>query len=126
MTSYRLACEFDIVRRIGWSDEDLGEHIDVVFDRLHQAEGLEAVDAEANLDSGRATISVTMRVDHEDPRHVACSVLALAIRSCDGAHEGLLPLGEEAVVKSHRNSWSGLRTPTWKIRQIDFADASPT
>jgi hypothetical protein len=120
MTSYRLGCEFDIVRRIGWSDEDLGEHIDMVFDRLHQAEGLEAVDAEANLDSGRATISMTMHLDDDDPRHVACGVLALAIRSCGGAHEGLLALGEEAVVKPHRNSWSGLRTPTWKIRQIDF------
>ena len=125
MTSYRLGCEFDIVRRIGWSDEELGEHIDTVFDRLHQAEGVEAVDADANLDTGRATISMTMSMDDDDPRRVACGVLALAIRSCGGAHVGLLSLGEEAVVKPYRNSWSGLRTPTWRVRQIDLADAPP-
>ncbi len=125
MISYRLGCEFDIVRRIGWSDEELGEHIDTVFDRLHQAEGVEAVDADANLDTGRATISMTMSMDDDDPRRVACGVLALAIRSCGGAHVGLLSLGEEAVVKPYRNSWSGLRTPTWRVRQIDLADAPP-
>lgn len=125
MSSYQLACEFDIVRRIGWSDEELGEHIDAVMDRLHQASGVKEVEAEANLDSGRTTTSLKLTTFDNDPRHSACVTLGVAIRSCGGVHVGLLRLGEEAVVRSQRNSWSGLRTPTWHVRQIDFHDAPP-
>jgi hypothetical protein len=125
MATYQLACEFDIVRRIGWSDEELGEHIDKVFDRLHQADGLKEVEAEADLDSGRASVSMTITTFDDDPRHLACVVLGVAIRSCGGTHVGLLPMGEEAIVKPQRNQWSGLRTPTWGIRQIDFEKESP-
>jgi len=125
MATYQLACEFDIMRRIGWSDEELGEHIDEVFDRLHQADGVKEVEAEADLDSGRATVSMTITTFDDDPRHLACVVLGVAIRSCGGTHVGLLPMGEEAIVKPQRNQWSGLRTPTWGIRQIDIEEESP-
>ena len=124
MATYQLACEFDIVRRIGWSDEELGEHIDDVFDRLHQADGVREVEAEADLDSGRTTVSMTITTFDDDPSHLACVVLGVAIRSCGGTHVGLLPMGEEAVVKPQRNQWSGLRTPTWGIRQLDFEKES--
>ncbi|MCL1599717.1 MAG: hypothetical protein M3094_11075, partial [Actinomycetia bacterium] len=56
MTPYQISFEFDITRRIGWSDEELGDHIDDVFDRLRQADGVRSMDAEANLDSGRTQI----------------------------------------------------------------------
>ena len=124
MATYQLACEFDIVRRIGWSDEELGEHIDAVFDRLHQADGVKQIEAEADLDSGRANVAMTITTHDNDPRHMACVVLGVAIRSCGGTHVGLLPMGEEATVKPQRNQWSGLRTPTWGIRQIDFQKGS--
>jgi hypothetical protein len=124
MGTFQLGCEFDIVRRIGWSDEDLGEHIDTVFDRLHQADGVKAVEAEADLDSGRTVVSLTITTFDDDPRHMACVVLGVAIRSCGGTHVGLLPLGEEAVVRPQRNQWSGLRTPTWRIRQVTLGDDS--
>jgi hypothetical protein len=125
MGTYQLGCEFDIVRRIGWTDEDLGVHIDEVFDRLHQADGVKEIEADANLDSGRTTALMTITTFDDEPRHVACSVLSVAIRSCGGVHVGLLSLGEEAIVRPQRNQWSGLRTPTWRIRQIDFFEDSP-
>jgi hypothetical protein len=120
MGTFQLGCEFDIVRRIGWSDEELGEHIDTVFDRLHQADGVKAVEAEADLDSGRTVLSMLIRTFDDDPRRLACSVLGVAIRSCGGFHVGLLSLGEEAIARPQRTQWSGLRTPTWRIRQMDF------
>jgi hypothetical protein len=126
MGTFLLGCEFDIVRRIGWSDEELGEHIDTVFDRLHQADGVKGVEAEADLDSGRTVMSMTITTFDDDPRHMACAVLGVAIRSCGGTHVGLLPMGEEAIVRSQRNQWSGLRTPTWRIRQVNFDDESAT
>jgi len=125
MGSYQLGCQFDVVRRIGWSDEELGEHIDRVIERLHQADGVNAVEAEADLDTGRTTMSLTLTTFDNDPRHLTCATLGVAIRSCGGVHVGLLRLGEEAVVKSQRNSWSGLRTPTWHVRQIDFDEVVP-
>jgi len=126
MGHYRLACEFDVVRRIGWSDEELGEHIDGVFERLHQADGVKGLEATADLDSGRTTMSLMVSTFDGDPRRITCAILGVAIRSCGGVHEGLLPLGEEAVVGPERNQWSGLRTPTWRVRQTDFNEESPT
>jgi hypothetical protein len=125
MGTYRLGCEFDVVRRVGWSDEELGDHIDKVFDRLHQADGVKGVEAKADLDSGRTTVLMMLTTFDDEPRHIACAFLGVAIRSCGGEHEGLLPLGEEAIVRPQRSQWSGLRTPTWRIRQIDFDEESP-
>ena len=125
MIAYELQCEFDITRRIGWSDEALGEHIDDVFDRLHQASGVLSMDASADLDTGRATI--TMRhtsLTEDDPEMLGRRILSVAIRSCGGGHRGLLPFAEEAAVKPERNSWSGLRTPSWNVRQVNTAKVS--
>ncbi|MEN8041066.1 MAG: hypothetical protein ABFR95_06140 [Actinomycetota bacterium] len=124
MTTYELTCEFDIARRIGWSDEELGLHIDMVFERLHQADGIEKAEAQADLDSGRATIALMVATDDPEPQRVACASLAVAIRSCGGGHQGLLPLREEAVLRPGRNSWSGLRIPTWTVRQKSFEQES--
>ncbi len=124
MGTYRLECEFDVTRRIDWSDGDLGDHIDSVFDRLHQSDVVQAVDAQADLDTGRANISLIVSTFDDDPLHLACVVLGIAIRSCAAEHVGLLSMGEEGVLRPQRNQWSGLRTPSWRVRQIDFDDTS--
>jgi len=126
METFELVCEFDVVRRIGWSDEELGEHIDAVFERLHQADAVREMEAEADLDSGRTTLSMTIWTVSDDPRHVACAVLGVAIRSCGGVHVGLLSLGEEGTLRTKRNQWSGLKTPTWNIRQQNFRERPPS
>jgi hypothetical protein len=119
MGLYELECEFDVVRRIGWSGEDLAEHIDDIFERLHQANDIQSMSAEANLDTGRSRLSVGVSVeDGDEPRRIACSALGVAIRSCGGAHIGLLTLGEEATQQPARSRWSGLRLPTWHVRSI--------
>ena len=125
MGTYRLECQFDVTRRIDWSDGDLGDHIDTVFDRLHQSDVVRAVEAEADLDTGRTTVSMTVSTFDDDPLHLACVVLGIAIRSCGAEHVGLLSLGEEGVLRPQRNQWSGLRTPSWNVRQTDFDDAAP-
>ena len=125
MITYELQCEFDIARRIGWADEELANHIDEVFDRLHQARGMLSLDATADLDSGRAitTVRYSSLVD-DDPEHAGRVMLSVAIRSCGGSHSGLLPFAEEASLKTDRNQWSGLRTPTWNVRQVTAAQVS--
>ncbi len=125
MTTYELQCLFDITRRVGWSDEELGLHIDDVFERLHQAAPVISMDAEADLDTGRATIAIryTTLVD-DDPEHLGRATLGVAIRSCGGGHYGLLPFAEEAAMKPERNQWSGLRTPSWNVRQVNASEVS--
>ena len=63
MGIYELECEFDVVRRMGWSDEDLAEHIDDIFERLHQANDIQRMSAEANLDTGRSRLSVEVSAE---------------------------------------------------------------
>jgi hypothetical protein len=124
MGTYRLECEFDVTRWIDWSEGDLGDHIDSVFDRLHQSDVVRSVEAQADLDTGRASISLTLSTFDDDPLHLACVVLGIAIRSCGAEHVGLLPIGEEGVLRPQRNQWSGLRTPSWRVRQTGFDDTS--
>ncbi|NHZ70017.1 MAG: hypothetical protein GWP18_00070 [Proteobacteria bacterium] len=115
-----LTFEFDIVRRIGWSDEELGDHIDTVIDRLRQADGVRAMDAEANLDTGRTHFELRYVTFSEEPERHGRLLTSVAIRSCGASHNGLLSFGEEASVKPERNQWSGLRTPSWNTRQVTF------
>ena len=125
MPGYRLECEFDIVRRIGWSDDDLGLHIDDVFDRLHQANGVDGIDARADLDTGRSIIEVRYEASRdEDPEHLGRTTLGVAIRASGGTHNGLLPFGEEAGLRPDRPQWSGLRTPSWNVRQVTIEEDS--
>jgi hypothetical protein len=127
MATYQMQCEFDIVRRIGWSDEDLGLHIDDVFDRLQQARVVLGMEADADLDSGRALIVIRYDEKTDDePEHTGRATLGVAIRSSGGGHRGLLPFAEEASVKPERNSWSGLRTPTWNVRQVTTSKVVPS
>jgi len=123
MADYELDCEFDIVRRIGWSDEDLGEHIDAVFERLHQAADVIGMEASSNLDSGRSNIALRYSAERDDnPERIGRTTLGVAVRASGGTHNGLLPLSEEATVKSERGQWSGLRTPTWNVRQVTLRE----
>jgi len=120
MTPYQLTVEFDVVRRIGWDDESLGEHIDDVFERLRRADGVRSMDAEADLDTGRTHLTLRYVTFADDPQQHGRVMLGVAIRSCGGGHNGLLPFGAEAALKPERNQWSGLRVPSWNVRQVTF------
>ena len=129
MRTYELSCEFDVARRIGWSDEDLGEHIDDVFERLHQAKGVVVLEADANLDSGRTHVLIHVsgddiggQPDDERRSQLARSTLGVAIRSSGGGHHGLLPFAEEAAVRPEGGRWSGLRSPSWNVRQVTLRE----
>lgn len=120
MERFVLTFEFDVIRRIGWSDEELGEHIDTVIDRLRQADGVRSMDAEADLDTGRTTLELRFLTFSDEPEQHGKILTGVAIRSCGAAHNGLLTFAEEAKVKPDRNQWSGLRTPSWNTRQATF------
>lgn len=120
MDTYRLTCMFDVTRRIAWAGEELEVHLDSVVERLHQAQSISEIEAEADLDTGRTTLSITVSTLDSDANRHAAATLATAIRSCGALHIGLLPMAEEGTLRAGRNSWSGLRTPSWKVRRNSF------
>ncbi|HSJ70319.1 MAG TPA: hypothetical protein VLA29_01605 [Acidimicrobiia bacterium] len=122
---FELRCEFVVSRRIDWVDDEFARHVDDVIERLHQAKGVVAVDVAADLDSGRLSILMTYSdVAEDDFEHAGSLLLAVAIRSCGGGHQGLLPFAEEASFKPETNQWSGLRVPTWEVRKRTAARAT--
>ena len=125
MIMYALEGEFDVARRIGWSDDDLARHVDDVLDRLRQGQGVLSMDVEANMDSGRVALSVRFEsLTTDDPKHYGALLRGVAIRASGAMHEGLLPIGEEAVLRPDRRQRSGLRTPVWNVRQLKASETS--
>lgn len=121
---FELRCDFVVTRRIHWIDDEFATHVDDVLERLHQAKGVVAIDAAADLDAGRVSITMTYSdVAEDDFEHAGAALLGVAIRSCGGAPQGLLPFAEEALLKPTTNQWSGLRVPTWEVRKRSAARA---
>ncbi len=121
MSDYRLVCDFDVIRRIGWSNDELGLHIDDVFERLRQSAEVRSIESEADLDSGRTSLIVGLR--SWEPNRVlhGKTVVSVAIRSAGARHEGILSVTEEAqLFGSKSGSWSALRGATWRLRRSEI------
>lgn len=121
MTDYGLTCEFDVVRRVGWSDDELAVHVDDVFERLRQSAEVTSIEASADLDTGRVTMDVEFsswevnRTDH------AKTVISVALRAAGARHDGLFSLAEESkLMGSKTEAWSALRGATWKVRRTEL------
>lgn len=124
MAVYELHCEFEVTRRIGWSDDDLGTHIDDVYEVLHQGNDVLKIDSRADLDTGLTTITLRFR-DWltDDPGHVGRVILGVAIATAGAEHEGLLPIGEAAGSGTGRNRYRGIKLPMWKLRKATSSRA---
>lgn len=121
MQEYTLDCEFDVTRRIGWSEDDLGTHIDDFIEYLKQGSAVTGVDATADLESGRTTVVVSFASWEMNREEHAKATVGVAIRAAGAKHEGLLSFGEEAHLKQDGKGWSALRSPTWLLRRADLS-----
>ncbi len=122
MQKYHLECEFDVTRRIGWSHDDLGSHIDEVVGYLRQSSDVTAIEITADLDSGRTTAIVAFESWEMHLHEHATNTVAVAIRAAGGKHEGLLPFKEEAHLKQDGQRWSALKSPTWLLRRSELTN----
>jgi hypothetical protein len=120
MQKYSLDCEFDVTRRIGWSTDDLGTHIDEVVEYLRQSSDVSGIDVTADLDNGRTTAIIAFESWEMHLYEHATGTVAVAIRAAGGKHDGLLPFGEEAHLKQDSKGWSALKSPTWLLRRADL------
>lgn len=114
-------CDFDVLRRIGWSDDELGLHIDDVFERLRQSSEVRSVESEADLDSGRTSLTVGVRSWEPNRILHGKTVVSVAIRSAGARHQGIFSVTEEAkLFGSKSGSWSALRGATWRLRRSEI------
>jgi len=121
VTDYQLDCEFDVMRRIGWSDDELGEHIDSVFERLRQSAEVRRIESEADLDTGRASLNIGFQSWELNHSLHARTVLSVAIRASGARHENILSVSEESkLMGSKTESWSALRGATWRLRRAEL------
>ena len=124
MAVYELHCEFDVTRRIGWSDDDLGKHIDEVYGILHQGKDVLKIDTRADLDTGLTEMTLRFR-DWltDDPNHVGRVILGVAISAAGAEHEGLLPIGESSGSGTGAKRYRGIKLPRWKLRNATSSRA---
>ncbi len=120
MQKYSLECEFDVTRRIGWSEDDLGTHIDEVVEYLRQSSDVTGIDVTADLENGRTTVTIDFASWEMHLYEHATGTVAVAIRAAGGKHDGLLPFAEEAHLKQTAAGWSALRSPTWLLRRAEL------
>ena len=117
---FAVCYEFAVSRRIPWEgDEDaLRAHIRDVRRRLEDVSSVEDVRAVSNLSTGNLSIEFTIiaatSAAVEREVHTA---LGTAIRDSGAYHAGLYPHAEELKLRPRLNTWSGLRTPTWRVRR---------
>jgi len=114
---WRVEGDFQVSRRIPWETDDaLRPHIDQVVDALRAAEASVEIEVDADLESARVLLSLTVIGASEEDRDVmARETIARAIRECGGRHEGLLRLIDESRLERRSGPWSGLRTPNWAL-----------
>lgn len=117
---FAVCYEFAVSRRIPWEgDEDsLRTHIRDVRRRLEDVPSVDAVRAVSNLSTGN--LSVEFRISAATSAAVDREVhnaLGTAIRDSGAYHAGLYPAGEELKLRPRLSPWSGLKTPTWRVRR---------
>jgi len=114
---WRVEGEFQVSRRVPWeTDHALRPHIDRVVDALRESDASAEIEVDADLESTRVVLSLTVVGDREEDRDViAREMIAAAIRDCGGRHEGLLRMIDESRLEKRSGPWSGLRTPNWAL-----------
>lgn len=112
--------EFAVNRRIPWDDDEetLRRHIGDVRHRISEHTAIEEVRSESNLKSARLALQfVVFGSNRETVEHEVRDLMGEAIRDSGAYHQGLFPVNEEMRLRPRLNTWSGLRTPTWRVRK---------
>jgi hypothetical protein len=122
---WRAQGDFVVSRRVPWeTDEGLRPHIDLVVDELRDFEAAAEIEVDADLESARVLLSITIAVAHDDEgkiqngEELAREAIGSAIRANGGRHAELLSLPDESRLDKRGGPWSGLRTPLWRLYRI--------
>ncbi len=112
--------EFAVNRRIPWDDdqETFRQHVGDVRHHLSENSALEDVRTESNLKAARLSLEfVVFGSNRQSVENDVRDLVGEAIRDSGAYHQGLFPANEELRMRPRLNTWSGLRTPTWRLRR---------
>lgn len=117
---FSVCYEFAVQRRIPW-DEDvdaLRRHVNDVRSYLEESDAIEQVRTTSNASKGHLTLEfVALGTNRQTVDPQVRALLGDAIRSAGAYHRGLFPVSEEIKLRPRLNQWSGLRTPTWRVKR---------
>ncbi len=117
---FEVCYEFAVNRRMPWEGdlETLQNHVTAVREHIDSETAVERVSAQTDLSSAQLAIDIHMfGTNRQTVEADARRIVADAIRAAGAYHQGLYPANEEARMSPKLNSWSGLRTPTWRVRR---------
>lgn len=117
---FAVTYEFAVNRRIPWDDDQdaLRQHISAVRQGVAEHSSVENVRAESNLSTARIALDfVVFGTNRQTAEHEARELVGEAIRSAGAYHQGLFPVDDEMRMRPRLSTWSGLRTPTWRVRR---------
>lgn len=120
---FSVTYEFAVNRRIPWDDDQraLREHISAVRQRVADHVSVESVRAESNLSTARLALEfVVFGTNRQTAEAEVREMVGEAIRDAGAYHQGLFPVDDEIRMRPRLNTWSGLRTPTWRVRRTSF------
>lgn len=112
--------EFAVNRRIPWDGdrETLQRHLGDVRLRVSESPAVEDVQAEPDLDAARMALQfVVFGTNRQTVENEVRELVGEAIRDSGAYHQGLFPANVEMRLRPRLNTWSGLRTPTWRVRR---------
>lgn len=117
---FSVCYQFAVQRRIPWDDDRdaLRKHVNDVRSRLAGHHSVE--DVRTTSDLSTANLTVEFVIFGSNRQSVEIELLRLlgdAIRGSGAYHKGLLPAADEIRLRPRVNTWSGLRTPTWRVRR---------
>lgn len=121
---FSVCYQFAITRRVPWDSEPevLQGHIEEVSGQLG-----------AHADIGKVVVHTDLARAHTEFEFMAYGTsreavedavreaVAAAIREGGAYHLGVLPKDVEVKHEPKMRAWSGLRTPTWRVRRSSFA-----
>lgn len=117
---FEVCYEFAVSRRMPWEGdlETLQTHVTEVREHIEGASAVEQVSAQTTLSSARLALDIQMHgTNRQTVEADARRIVGEAIRSAGAYHQGVFPADEEIKMSPKLNSWSGLRTPTWRVRR---------
>ncbi len=117
---FSVCYEFAVNRRIPWDEdqETLRSHIRDVRHRVAEHISVDDVRAESDLQSARLALDfVIFGSNRQSVENEVRELVGEAIRDSGAYHQGLFPVNEEMRMRPRLNTWSGLRTPTWRVRR---------
>ena len=117
---FSVCYEFAITRRIPWDEESevLRGHISEVRAQVSDHPGVEDVNVRSDLSRAQTVFEFTMFGTSRDAvENEIVGLVASAIRGAGAYHQGMMPHEDEVKLRPKLGAWSGLRTPSWRVRR---------